>query len=408
MKIQKLLLPIAVLVCAAAPLGAATKQPRSGASGQRAEPAATHVVPTLAPPPDPGRDALKKRCADAAKKGETPPEECKTLELEVVFNGGVGPIPGTGEARTVMQARDDEAKLAQQQKAIQRETAEAEPMASAQGSGDALLDLWAQARREPALFDEESPGRFSIGARVGYPFIVANSTALKRGYAPVIHVSAELAFQPFSFLQVALVGDFERLRGDSIATKEHSTSGDAPLYDDGSTRDLRDIGLLLDDQTDIGVRPTVRFVGEWRSIQASLGLGLGWHYLRASGYWRAKVGDIDREGSSSQSTVEAAAWSGDDTAVYSFSLADNGAYAALELAIMYRAFDGRLGMGIMAQYSIPMHGSAVPDVVVEEQYGLDGELDGYHAEADDYEETPVRQLGALSFLSLGLAADYRF
>lgn len=416
---QRWFLP-ALLVCAVHPGIASAKGPRpQNGKAPAAEspapeapgPAATEPAPPPPPEPapgiDPDRDALRKRCEEAAKLGEAP-EECKSLELEVVFQGGVAPVPYYGAPRTVIQARDGEAEEVEQQKVAEEQAAPAPGVTTAQnGEPDRLLELWAEARRQPPLFESRTKRFFSVGVRGGYPFIVARGAGLKSAYDPIVHVSAEAAYQLLSFVQIAIVGDFQWLHGDSAASKEYATwTQTTPVYEDGSSRAARDVGIVLDNRTDVGVRPTLRFNGAWRSVQASLGLGLGWHYMRASGAWRTKVGQGDRNGTNE--IVQDAIWSGDDFAVYSFEERDHGAYAAFELAIMYRLLEERLGVGVMMQYSLLMHGAAQPDVRVVEDYGLGDELDGYAAEPDDYEETLVRHLNDLSFLSLGVAADYRF
>jgi hypothetical protein len=81
---------------------------------------------------------------------------------------------------------------------------------------------------------------------------------------------------------------------------------------------------------------------------------------------------------------------------------------------MYRMLEGHLGAGIMFEYSILLHGRTDPKITIDSQYGLDDPLsnpagwDGYTAQKDDYEETLVRHLGAMNFITLGAVADYRF
>ena len=128
------------------------------------------------------------------------------------------------------------------------------------------------------------------------------------------------------------------------------------------------------------------------ALHPALGMGLGWHYLKASASWRAKVGATDRQDSANRHFVEEARWNGDDFALYSFTEKDNGAYAALDLAILYRSFEGRLGLGVMAQNRALMHGATHPDVSIIQDYGLDhnaeyGDLDGYEAAPGDYKQT---------------------
>lgn len=383
-------------------------QPEPGAeTPPQPEPGAETPPPPPEPAPgiEPDRDALKKRCAEAGKAGKAP-EECKALELEVVFQGGVAPVPYYGAPRTVMQARDEEGQEVEKQKAVEAQAAP-QAVSAAPREGDRALDLWESARTEPRLFGSRVDGFFSAGLSVGYPFVVARGSGLGSAYDPIIHISAEAAYQPLSFLQIAIVGDFDRLRGGSAATREYATwSQTNPVYEDGSPRAPRYVGVVLDDHTDLGLRPTVRFGGTWRSVQASLGMGLGWHYMKTSGYWRTKVGEDDRNGMNE--LVEAAAWTGDDSAVYSFEQRDHGAYAAFEVGVMYRLFGEKLGVGVALLYSLLMHGSAEPEVDVTQGYGLADDLDGYEAEPDDYEETLVRHLGDMNFLSIGVAADYRF
>jgi hypothetical protein len=184
-------------------------------------------------------------------------------------------------------------------------------------------------------------------------------------------------------------------------------------YANGDPRPIRDVGTVLDDFFGVGVRPTVRLTGEWRSFQVSFGLGVGWHFVHASGRWRIKLGAGDRANNDLDNG--GADWRGDDYAIYSFVENDNGAYSAFELALMYRLLGGRLGAGLLLQYTVLMQGKTDPDVEIEQQYGLadtpgvPAEWEGgYTAEEDDYEETLVRHLGAMNFLTIGLAADFRF
>lgn len=349
---------------------------------------------------DTERAALQQKCDAALKKGESLPE-CKALELDIVFQGGMG--SKQAPAAALPQERDAESsKLVEKKLAIEEQ--EAEQVAEKE------MDLWAVARRERPLLEAAPSGFLAVGVRVGYPFLVARGSGLEQGYQPIIHASVEGAYQALRFLQIALVVDFQALRGDSAVGKEY-----LPLdvqYEDGETRPLRDIGSLLDDFYGVGVRPTVRLGGEWRSFQASMGLGFGWHLMHASGRWRTKLDASDR--ATADSLYGDASWNGTDYAVYSFEESDNGAYTVFELALGYRFFDGRLGAGVMFEYSVLLHGRTDPDVTIESPYGLEDPLNnpagwlGYTAETDDYEETLVRHLGAMNFLTIGAVADYRF
>jgi hypothetical protein len=350
-------------------------------------------------PADAERAALKLKCDAALKEGKSLPE-CKALELDIVFQGGMGAKPVAAPA--LPQESDTESKkLVEKKLAIEQK---------AELVSDGHMDLWAVARREPPLL-EESPTRFlAVGLRVGYPFMVARGSGLKQGYKPIIHTSIEASYQLFQFLQIALVADIQALHGASTEEKEYLPKD--VQYEDGTTRPLRDIGSLLDDYLGVGVRPTVRLGAEWRSFQASLGLGFGWHFLHASGRWRAKLDATDR--ANTDSLYGDAAWNGNDYAVYSFKENDNGAYSVFELALMYRVLDDHLGAGVMLEYSILLHGQTNPAITIEKQYGLNDPLNnvagwaGYTAEKNDYEETLVRHLGSMNFLTLGAVADYRF
>jgi len=363
------------------------------------------TVPTTPAPADPQREALKQKCAAAGKEGKSLPE-CKALELDIVFQGGMG--AKSAAAPALPQASDTESKLLVEKKLAIEEMENESRIVS-----DGKMDLWAVARREPPLL-EKAPSRFfAVGVRVGYPFLVARGSGLKQGYKPIIHTSIEGAFQLLRFLQIALVADFQALRGRSAEEEEYLPE-EKVVYEDGTSRPLRDVGALLDDYFGVGVRPTVRLNGEWRSFEASFGLGFGWHFFQTSGRWRAKLDPNDR--ANTNEMYGGAAWKGTDYAVYSFKETDNGAYTAIELAFMYRLLNGHLGAGVMLEYSILLHGKTTPDVTIkeEDQYGLSNPLnnlagwEGYTALANDYEETLVRHLGAMNFLTIGAVADYRF
>jgi hypothetical protein len=361
------------------------------------------AVKTAPAPADPEREALKKKCDAAGKEGKNLPE-CKALELDIVFQGGMGTKKAAAPA--LPQAADTESRqLVEKKLAI--EAAEQEGKALTKGG---KMDLWAVARRETPLYEEAPSGFFAAGVRVGYPFLVARGSGLKQGYKPIIHTSIEGAYQPLRFLQVALVADFQALHGGSTEGEEYLP--EAVEYEAGVSRPLRDIGSLLDDYFGVGVRPTVRLNGEWRSFAASVGLGFGWHFFKTSGTWRAKLDAYDRANTSE--IYGGAAWNGTDYAVYSFEESDNGAYTVFEFDLMYRLLDGHLGAGLMLEYSILLHGKTTPDVTIDTPYGLEDPLnnlsgwEGYTAAENDYEETLVRHLGAMNFLTIGAVADYRF
>jgi hypothetical protein len=370
------------------------------------------TAPTAPPPADPQREALKKKCDAAGKEEAKSLPECKALELDIVFQGGMGTKQTAAPA--LPQAADTESRqLVEKKLAI--EAAEQEEKSLTKGG---RMDLWAVARRETPLY-EEAPSRFfSVGVRVGYPFLVARGSGLKEGFKPIIHTSIEGSYQVLQFLQLALVADFQALRGGSTEGEEYLP--EAVLYESdivgtGEPRPLRDVGSLLDNYFGVGVRPTVRLNGEWRSMEASFGLGFGWHFFQTSGRWRTKLDASDR--ANTTEGYSSAAWAGNDYAIYSFEEKDNGAYTVIELAFMYRLLKGHLGAGVMLEYSVLLHGRTSPDVTVESQYGLDPPLGnpnnpagwlGYTALENDYEETLARHLGAMNFLTIGAVADYRF
>jgi hypothetical protein len=364
---------------------------------------ATQAWGAAAVPADPQKEELKKRCAAAGKEGKNLPE-CKQLELDIVFQGGMG--SKRVAAPVLPQASDTESKqLVEKKLAIEAEEKEAEEIASGK------MDLWAVARRERPLLEESRPRFFAAGLRVGYPFLVARGSGLKEGYKPLIHAAIEGSFQALRFVQLALVADFQALRGRSSLEEEFLPEARV-VYEDGTPRPLRDVAALLDDFYGAGVRPTVRLNAEWRSIMASLGLGFGWHFFHASGRWRVKLDATDR--ANTDPLYSPAAWQGSDYAVFSFEENDNGAYAVFEFALMYRLLEDRIGLGLMLDYTILLHAKTDPEITIEEQYGLDDALnnpaglEGYHAVANDYEETLVRHLAAMNFLTFGLVADYRF
>ncbi|MCK9461116.1 MAG: hypothetical protein M0R80_15900 [Proteobacteria bacterium] len=418
MKKRKLIPLFTVLCCAALPAlanGAPQGAPppteyKSDATKAWGEAEATDAgvpeAPAAQPEADTEHAALRQKCDAAIKKGESLPE-CKALELDIVFQGGMG--SKQAPAAALPQERDAESsKLVEKKLAIEEQ--EAEQVAEKE------MDLWAVARRERPLLEAAPSGFLAVGVRVGYPFLVARGSGLEQGYRPIIHASIEGAYQALRFLQIALVVDFQALRGDSAVGEEYLPldvqyeSGTEGV--EGDPRPLRDIGSLLDDFYGVGVRPTVRLGGEWRSFQASLGLGFGWHFMHASGRWRAKLGASDR--AVDNDLYGDANWKGTDFAVYSFEENDNGAYTVFELTLGYRFLDGHLGAGVMFEYSVLLHGRTSPEVTNETPYGVESDPStpaswlGYTAETDDYEETLVRHLGAMNFLTIGAVADYRF
>jgi hypothetical protein len=105
-------------------------------------------------------------------------------------------------------------------------------------------------------------------------------------------------------------------------------------------------------------------------------------------------------------------WSnGDDEALYEFDAKDHGLYTVFETAIMVRWLDNVVGTGLLIKYSVPMHGDFVPDVTVKEGYcdqaSCTQNVDP-PAQENDYGDTFIRHLSAMSLLTFGLIADFRF
>ena len=346
------------------------------------------------------KEELKKRCAKLEKKGEPLPSECKTLDLEVVFQGAVG---GRQKShKPVAQAKDSESesiKRKEEENKIHAERIELEEKRT----------LWDVARAEPKLFPEKEKGYFAVAGAISYPSIKERGASLESAYAPVIDVSAEIRYQVLRMMHVALVADFQALKGQSVATTE-IIARDEYTDDSNFIRENRDIGAFMNSFIGIGVRPTVRLDFEWRRFQLITGVGMGWHLMHTSGKWRAKLAAEDR----ANDDFYQANWNGDDEAMYEFDLTDSGLYAVFEAAILYRLMEERLGVGILIKYNTLLHGALEPDVTVTQDYGIESSTvypeswEGYTARENDYGDTFIRHLGAMSLLSVGLMADWRF
>jgi len=367
----------------------------TGAQPQPAQPAQ----------PDPEREALKKKCEEAKKKGQPPSEECKALELDIVFQGGIQTQKGPDMTKPQATATETAPVL---EEGIDVDTA-------ALVTDDGKLDVWEVARREPVLFASQRKNYLSAGVYVGYPLLFGRGSTVGDIYQPVIHVGAEVGYQLLRLFQVALVFDFDYMRGLSGYGDELRPTSYYPetTYPAGTERPAREIGATLDDYFGFGIRPAFRLTLQFLDdkLLTFLGAGLGWHYFKASGRWRTKLPANDPANETAIDS-ESAQWSGTDYAIYKFEESDSGMYSAFELGLMYRWMDARLGTGVVMQYTVPIHGNIEPDVDVQQDYGVTDELgnklEGYSANENDYGDSFIRHLSSLSWLSFNLFVDFRF
>jgi hypothetical protein len=367
-------------------------QPQPAATGQPAQ-------------PDPEKAALKKKCDELKSKGQPLPEECKALELDIVFQGGLpvqkGPVKGMPQAKDTESAPVLEEGLEVDTAALVTE--------------DGKVDVWEIARREPTLFASQRRNYLSAGVYVGYPLMFGRGETIGKAYQPVIHVGAEVAYQALRLFQVALVFDFDYMRGLSAYDEELRPSSTYPdtTYLGGAERPAREVGAILDDYYGFGLRPSFRLTLQFLDdhLLTFLGAGLGWHHFKASGRWRTKL-PVEDPANETAVDTDSAQWSGTDYAIYEFEEYDNGLYSVFELALMYRWLDARLGTGVVMQYTVPIHGGIEPDVTVQQDYGvtddLGNPLEGYQANENDYGDSFIRHLSSLSFLTFNLFVDFRF
>ncbi|MBW2276561.1 MAG: hypothetical protein JRF63_03650 [Deltaproteobacteria bacterium] len=369
-----------------------------GATAAPAQPA----QPTQPVQPDPEKEALKKKCEDAKKKGQPPSEECKSLELDIVFQGGIQTKKGPD--MTKPQATDTESAPVLEE-GLDVDTA-------ALMTDDGKLDVWEVARREPVLFASQRRNFLSAGVYVGYPLMFGRGSTVESAYQPVIHVGAEIAYQALRLFQIALVFDFDYMKGLS-AYDDELRPLTPDFYADGFDRPTREIGAILDDYLGFGLRPSFRLTLQFLDdrLQTFLGAGFGWHYFKTSGRWRTKL-PVDDPANQTSVDSDAAQWQGTDFATYKFDESDSGLYSVFELALIYRWLDARLGTGVVMQYTVPIHGNVEPNVTVQQDYGMTDELDnpveGYSANENDYGDSFVRHLSSLSFLTFNLFVDFRF
>ncbi|MFO8070839.1 MAG: hypothetical protein R6V85_03095 [Polyangia bacterium] len=369
---------------------------------QQQQPAAQDAEPRQ--PSAEELEALKKKCAKRREEGLPLTDECRAAELQIVFQGGMG--EEDVQRKAVPQAEDAESARMHRKKITHRGGA-------APVGEDGAVDVWEVARREPPLFPDEPQGFFAAGLSAGYSWIFGRGAEVEHAYTPVIHLSAEGAYQLLRMFQLALVFDFDYLQGAAAAGHELKPE-DWVDPSSGSMVYRRDVGAILDNYVGLGLRPSFRFNVHFSDFEWLAGVGLGWHYFSTSGRWRTKIGADDPLNSSENSTAPTDAqiqWNeGNDEAIYSFEESDSGLYGVFETRLVWRLIEGRLGAGFFLQYTLPIHGGIVPDVEVEQHYC---ETDpgcsvNPPANDNDYADTFIRHLGSMSLLSLGLAADYRF
>lgn len=351
---------------------------------------------------------LRERCAELKEAGEDLPDECKVADLEVVFQGAVK--RREGPVRAMPQAKDSESETLVEKK-LEYEKEAALP-------SQRKMSLWDVARQEPRLLPEAETGYLSAGIHVGYSWLKGRGSAIEQAFKPIVHAAAEVGYQIFPLFQLALVADFETMKGSSAFDKEvlpttWYNDQDSTAVGAQPGRYPRDVGALLDNYFGFGIRPTFRINVEWWNVQLTAGVGFGYHFFSTSGKWRTKL-PVDDRANASPVVEEQARFRGDDFALYSFEMKDSGLYGVFETALMYRMLEKKLGIGILFKYSIPIHGTVEPDVTVDQNYGVNNNpaynlsWTGYSAHENDYADTFIRHLGSMSFATLGLAADWRF
>jgi len=343
-------------------------------------------------------DALAEKCKRIEARGGDLPEECREAELEIVFHGAMRRVDRPVKA--VPQASD--AETSRMREAPETSSFEAvEPRTE-----DGKVDLWAVAKREPALKKDEEAGWFGAGLHVGYSTVFGRGSNVAEAYEPVIHAALEGSYQLAPFLQLALVAEIEYLQGAATSGTE--------LKPDSQDDRVREINAILDDYLGVGVRPTVRLDIHASVFEFMTGVGFGWHYFSTSGRWRAKLNEADWANANASTIAQQPRWRGTDEAIYSFSESDHGLYTVIEGAIMGRMLERRLGIGILVEYTIPIHGGIEPDVTIDQSYGVasdptfTGNAQEYMARENDYGDSFIRHLSSMSLLTFGLIADVRF
>ncbi len=331
-------------------------------------------------------------------------ERPNLTELEEAL---VAAVPGLVEPlkRVVLQATDDEGPT--EGPAEDPEAVIAAVSSDEQIPGDnettATNGMWAEASQEPPLLNPV--GDFiglGVGLNAGYSFIITKASDLDRAYTPLYHLGLELSYQLFPFFQIALVGDFEHLRGEHFDSKEFVKTKCGALPNSTITSAL---GMYWK----LGLRPTARLNLEIEHFEIALGVGVGIQYSSTTGAWTRIATDYIDDPATIEINdyIEAV-----QTAFYRFEQYFWGIYSVFELAALYRFSENRFGVGAVAMYSLPMIGvnGSRPKVEVVADTGHEpgAEYTLFWSYPDDYRNTFVRQLNSLRLLSVGLTADVHF
>ncbi|MCP4677388.1 MAG: hypothetical protein GY854_18115 [Deltaproteobacteria bacterium] len=336
----------------------------------------------------------------SSKKRERP-------NMDELQNAIVAAVPElvTPLTNIVLQATDDEGPTkgpAENPEAVVSAPASHEdPLAENNNSEE----LWPEAREKPPLLEDEMAELIGLGIGIngGYSFLFARGADMDKALTPLYHLGLELNYQLFPLFQIALVGDFEHMRGNAFKSEEY-------VHGVGDVVPYTTLYSSLDMYWMLGIRPTFRLDIHIKFFELMLGVGGGAQYTSTSGRWMrtatAMVDDNDPE-ATEQKQIEVT-----QTAYYKFKHSNWGLYLVFECAAVFRFLEQRLGVGLLALYTLPFIGmnGTKPEVEV---IGDTGHMPGsehaiFWSYPDDFRNTYVRHLNAISLLTIGLTVDVKF
>ena len=283
-------------------------------------------------------------------------------------------------------------------------------------------DVWDEMKDEPPFLDDRvrgfddtsGPGIFGIGINAGYSFNVSRAKHLRKLYTPVFHVGAQVQARIHHLLEIAVVADIDYLTGDTWADTRFGTPSLNVAQDEPTNvyNLQRYNEYKMGSYLTAGIRPTVRLVIPVRMIEFFAGVGLGFNYVKTSGYWMTQAsGKETFEGDEGVPDKDIK-----ETAVYNFTKSSVGFYSVFELAAVVHAFSKRLGIGALVQLKMPTmwQSGAKTDVDIDESkttpsIGFANEVSAFgFAEPGDVKNSPIGHLDVLNLLTVGLYADWRF
>ncbi len=294
-------------------------------------------------------------------------------------------------------------------------------------------DRWDIAIEKPPLFETQTGEFAGIGLSVeintGYSFILSRSSNINRAYTPLYHLGIAVAYQLFPFFQLALVGDFEHLRGETIATEEFVQREYNSFKDEYTPQ--TEIVSTFNNYWMIGVRPTFRFNVLIKFVELLLGVGPGFLYSSTSGMWNkhADVSIPDPTATNRQLTFT-------QDAGYTFTQTSYGFYTVFEGAVVFRVLEQRLGIGALVLFTVPSMASKGQKPKTKVAWDSQGEFEEdsqsdpddefiddttdrpiedansnprlFLTDKNDFQNTVIRNLGSIYLLTVGLKIDFRF